>query len=111
MSAFLRTRKETKWGYTRAINTPVMNLTIAAFSGSLRRESFNTKLVKAFQKLAPSGVNVDIIDIGRLPLINEDLEADLGALEGICGLDWPDFRQTVKSRVVCNHPILITLFL
>lgn len=54
-----------------------MSLKIAAFSGSLRKESFNTKLVKAFQKLAPSGVTVEIIDISRLPLINEDLEADL----------------------------------
>jgi chromate reductase, NAD(P)H dehydrogenase (quinone) len=54
-----------------------MNIKIAAFSGSLRKESFNTKLVKAFQKLAPPGVTVNIIDISRLPLINEDLEADL----------------------------------
>ncbi|HEY4151376.1 MAG TPA: NAD(P)H-dependent oxidoreductase [Chitinophagaceae bacterium] len=54
-----------------------MNIKVAAFSGSLREESFNTKLVKAFQKLAPPGVTFNIIDISRLPLINEDLEADL----------------------------------
>src|ERR1700743_2069633 len=54
-----------------------MIIKVAAFSGSLRKDSFNTKLVKAFAELAPSGVTVDIIDISRLPLINEDLEADL----------------------------------
>ena len=54
-----------------------MSIKVAAFSGSLRKESFNTKLVKAFQTLAPSGVTVNIIDISRLPLINEDLEASL----------------------------------
>jgi chromate reductase, NAD(P)H dehydrogenase (quinone) len=54
-----------------------MNIKVAAFSGSLRKESFNTKLINAFQKLAPPDVTVDIIDISRLPLINEDLEADL----------------------------------
>lgn len=53
------------------------NLTVAAFSGSLRKESYNTKLVKAFQKLAPEGVTVEIIDISRLPLMNEDLETEM----------------------------------
>jgi chromate reductase len=54
-----------------------MNIKVAAFSGSLRKDSFNTKLVKAFQKLAPAGVTLNIVDISRLPLYNEDLEADL----------------------------------
>jgi chromate reductase, NAD(P)H dehydrogenase (quinone) len=50
---------------------------VAAFSGSLRRESYTTKLVKAFQKLAPESVKVQIVDIGKLPLLNQDLESDL----------------------------------
>src|SRR4051794_21897904 len=54
-----------------------MTITVSAFSGSLRKESYTTKLVKAFQKLAPSGVDVRITDIGNLPLLNEDLEKDL----------------------------------
>lgn len=54
-----------------------MNITVAAFSGSLRRESYTTKLLKAFQELAPQGVTMKLIDISNLPLINEDLEADL----------------------------------
>jgi chromate reductase, NAD(P)H dehydrogenase (quinone) len=54
-----------------------MPIKVAAFSGSLRKESFTTKLTKAFQSLAPESVTVEIIHIGNLPLINEDLESNL----------------------------------
>lgn len=54
-----------------------MSITIAAFSGSLRRESYTTKLAKAFKQLAPENVNVDIIDISQLPLFNQDMEVNL----------------------------------
>lgn len=54
-----------------------MSITVAAFSGSLRKGSYTTKLVKAFKKLAPEGVNVEIINISELPFINQDLEDDL----------------------------------
>lgn len=50
---------------------------IIAFSGSLRKESYTTKLISAFQKAAPESITVTRIDIGNLPFINEDLEADL----------------------------------
>jgi len=54
-----------------------MNINVAAFSGSLRKESYTTKLVRAFQTRAPNGVSVEIIDISQLPLFNQDLELDL----------------------------------
>jgi chromate reductase, NAD(P)H dehydrogenase (quinone) len=54
-----------------------MSIRVAAFSGSLRRESYTTKLIKAFQKLAPATVKVKIVEIGTLPLLNQDLESDL----------------------------------
>jgi chromate reductase, NAD(P)H dehydrogenase (quinone) len=54
-----------------------MEIKVVAFSGSLRKESYTTKLIKAFQKSAPTDITVDIIDIGNLPFINEDLENDL----------------------------------
>ena len=53
------------------------NITIAAFPGSLRKGSYTTSLVKAFQKMAPPGVALQITDISQLPLINQDLESDL----------------------------------
>ena len=52
-------------------------MNIVAFSGSLRKDSYNTKLVKAFAHLAPRGVTVNIAPIGNLPLINQDLETNL----------------------------------
>ena len=54
-----------------------MDITIAAISGSLRAESYNTKLLRAFLKVAPKGVTVKLIDIANLPFINEDLEMAL----------------------------------
>ena len=56
-----------------------MSITVAAFSGSLRKESYTTKLVKAFQQLAPDGITVNLIPIGDLPFINQDLEDNLPA--------------------------------
>jgi chromate reductase len=54
-----------------------MSIVVAAFSGSLRKESYTTKLVKAFQQFAPDTVTSKIIEIGNLPFLNEDLEANL----------------------------------
>ncbi|MEO6327643.1 MAG: NAD(P)H-dependent oxidoreductase [Ginsengibacter sp.] len=54
-----------------------MKYKIIAFSGSLRKQSYTTKLVKAFEDHAPENVTVDLIDIGKLPFINEDLEKKL----------------------------------
>jgi len=54
-----------------------MSIIVSAFSGSLRKESFTTKLVKAFQRLAPGGVDLELVDISQLPLINQDLEENL----------------------------------
>lgn len=46
-------------------------------SGSLRKESFTTKLAKAFIDRVPTDHEAHIVDISELPLINEDLEANL----------------------------------
>ncbi|MEP6556571.1 MAG: NAD(P)H-dependent oxidoreductase [Ferruginibacter sp.] len=54
-----------------------MRVKVIAFSGSLRKESYTTKLIKAFQKSAPADITVELIDISKLPFINEDLETDL----------------------------------
>ncbi len=50
---------------------------IIALSGSLRRESYTTKLVKAFQQLAPEGVTLELVGgLGELPFFNEDIESN-----------------------------------
>ncbi len=49
---------------------------IVAFTGSLRRDSFNKSALRAAQQLAPEGAQVEIIDLAPLPFFNEDLEAE-----------------------------------
>jgi len=51
---------------------------IAVFVGSLRADSFNKKLAKNLEALAPEGVTFDYVDL-NLPLFNQDLEADYPA--------------------------------
>ena len=48
---------------------------IVAISGSLRKDSYNTALLRAFQAIAPAGMEIEIVEIGDLPLFNFDLEA------------------------------------
>jgi chromate reductase len=49
---------------------------IVAFSGSLRRGSFNRALVEAARQLAPDGMTIEPIEIGSMPFYNADVEAD-----------------------------------
>ena len=51
-------------------------LRILAISGSLRRASFNTGLLRAAQEIAPEGMEISIFDIKYLPLYDGDVEAE-----------------------------------
>lgn len=54
------------------MNSPIK---IAVFSGSLRRESYTTKLARAFIELAPKNVRAELITgLDSLPFFNEDIE-------------------------------------
>lgn len=46
---------------------------ILAISGSLRKKSYNTGLLRACQELAPD-MGIEILDIHGLPVFNQDLE-------------------------------------
>lgn len=47
---------------------------VVALVGSLRRDSFTRRLVRALTTVAPAGLHVEIVSIGELPLYNQDLE-------------------------------------
>jgi len=47
---------------------------VAVLVGSLRKQSFSRKTARAIAALAPSSLNLEIVEIGDLPLYNEDLE-------------------------------------
>jgi chromate reductase len=47
---------------------------IAVLVGSLRKESFSRKIARALISLAPAGLKLEIVEIGDLPLYNQDAE-------------------------------------
>jgi len=53
--------------------------TIAVFVGSLRSGSFNRQLAKALEKLADGRARFSYVEIGDLPLYNQDHDADYPA--------------------------------
>ena len=63
---------------------------IAVLVGSLRKDSFTRKIAKALMALAPDGWDCRIVEIGDLPLYNEDSEKDAPAA-------WTRFREAVRG--------------
>jgi chromate reductase, NAD(P)H dehydrogenase (quinone) len=53
-----------------------MSKKVAVLVGSLRKDSYNLKVAKVFQKIAPPSLSLQIIQIGDLPLYNEDIDND-----------------------------------
>lgn len=47
---------------------------LVGMSGSLRKGSYNTMLLKAAAQLLPTDVSMDIVSIGDIPLYNADLD-------------------------------------
>lgn len=48
---------------------------VLGISGSLRRDSWNTLLLRATQKLAPAGMTIEIASIREIPFYDGDVEA------------------------------------
>jgi chromate reductase len=68
-----------------------MTRSVAVFVGSLRGASWSRKVARALIALAPSALGLEIVEIGHLPLYNQDLD------EGEHPPDpWTAFRQQVK---------------
>jgi chromate reductase len=49
---------------------------VAVFVGSLRRESWTRRIAVALGRLAPPQLKLEIVEIGDLPLYNQDLETE-----------------------------------
>ncbi len=52
-----------------------MSKKVAIISGSIRKEGFSTQLAQALQPLFPEGYETEIVEIGQLPLYNQDFDA------------------------------------
>src|SRR5689334_12980838 len=71
---------------------------VGVLIGSLRKESWSRKLAKALMARAPQGMSCRIIEIGDLPLYNEDLDDSPPA-------SWVSFREEVA---VCDALLFVT---
>jgi chromate reductase, NAD(P)H dehydrogenase (quinone) len=63
---------------------------ILGISGSGRRKSFNTALLHAAEALIPDGTLLEIIDVSRFPLFNDDLVDEMPA-------EIREFKRRVKE--------------
>ena len=70
----------------------VNSYTVALLVGSLRKEAFSRKLGDALSRLAPSSLRLKTVEIGQLPLYNQDIE-ESGKLPS----EWIAFRQQVRD--------------
>lgn len=69
--------------------------TIAVFVGSLQEKSFNKRLARTLESIAPEGMTFKYVDI-NLPLFNQDLE-----------VNYPENAQTAKDLVASADGVLI----
>jgi chromate reductase, NAD(P)H dehydrogenase (quinone) len=51
-------------------------ITVLGICGSLRKASYNMAALRTAVELAPSGMTIEIADISRFPLYNEDVRAE-----------------------------------
>lgn len=87
------------WGrvgskYALSNNFKYMN--IIAISGSLREDSFNTLLLRAFQTLAPEDMKIDIVSIADVPMYDRDNEDE-----------YPKEAQALKDTIAAADGIII----
>jgi chromate reductase, NAD(P)H dehydrogenase (quinone) len=50
-------------------------INVVGISGSLRKASFNSAALRTAIELAPDGMRIETVEIGNLPLYNEDVRA------------------------------------
>ena len=80
---------------------------VAVVVGSLRKDSFNRKMAKALAAMAPKELSLEIVEIGQLPLYNQDDDASPPAAsvafkEKIAGADavlfiTPEYNRSVPG--------------
>jgi chromate reductase len=63
---------------------------VAVLIGSLRKDSLNRKAARALAAMAPASLSLEIVEIGDLPLYNDDLESSPPEA-------WRRFRDRVRA--------------
>lgn len=84
-----------------------MSYSIAVIVGSLRRDSFNRKLASAAIKLAPADFDCKVVEIGDLPIYNQDddanqadavkrMKAEIAAANGLLFVT-PEYNRSIPG--------------
>lgn len=63
---------------------------VAVIVGSLRTDSINRKVANALVELAPAGLKLGIVEIGQLPIYNQDGDDKPPA-------EWTAFRERIRA--------------
>ncbi|MCD5992656.1 NAD(P)H-dependent oxidoreductase [Pseudomonas sp. CDFA 602] len=83
---------------------------IAVLVGSLRKDSINRKIALALAELAPDTLKLKIVEIGDLPLYNEDIDGEspppaytafreqLGAAHGVLFVT-PEYNRSIPGAL------------
>src|SRR6478609_261620 len=66
-------------------------INVAVVVGSLRKDSVNRKAALALARLAPENLDLRVVEIGDLPLYDEDVEA-----AGVPAA-WARFREEIRA--------------
>lgn len=75
-----------------------MTVKLVGFSGSLRRGSLNTRLLKSAARHLPDDTKMDIVSIADIPLYNGDLEAEHGVPESV---------EAIKDAIAAGDGLVI----
>jgi len=65
---------------------------VAVLVGSLRKGSFTRQAARALAAVAPASLALDFVEIGALPLYNQDLD------EGAPPQAWTTFRDAIRPK-------------
>ena len=67
------------------------NLKVGVLIGSLRKDSYCRKLAQVLKGVAPESLDLEEVEIGRLPLYNQDLD------DGDIPEEWAVFREKCNT--------------
>lgn len=63
---------------------------VAVIVGSLRKDSFTRKIARAIAEVAPPSLKLDLVEIGGLPLYDQDADGDAPPAP------WTAFRERIR---------------
>jgi chromate reductase len=73
------------------------NIHVLGISGSLRKGSYNTRLLAAASELLPGGMTLEMFDLSPIPLYNDDVRV----------VGYPTAVQRFRERIAAADALLI----